>query len=40
LIGNDIEILTSVKSYLNKSFLVKDLGEAAYVLGIKIDRNR
>jgi hypothetical protein len=40
LIGNGIEILTSVKSYLNKSFLVKDLGEAAYILGIEIYRDR
>ena len=40
LIGNDIELLESVKSYLNKSFSMKDLGEAAYILGIKIYRDR
>ena len=31
LIGNDIEILDSIKGYLNKSFPMKDLGEAAYI---------
>ena len=36
LIGNDIEFLDDIKGYLNKSFSMKDLGEAAYILGIKI----
>ena len=40
LIGNDIEFLDSIKRYLNKIFLMKDLGEAAYILGIKIYRDR
>jgi len=40
LIGNDMEILDSMKGYLNKSFSMKDLGEAAYILGIKIYRDR
>src|SRR5512132_957315 len=42
LMGNDIELLDSIKAYLNKSFSMKDLGEAAYILGIKIysDRSR
>ena len=39
LIGNDIELLNSVKGYLNKCFSMKDLGEAAYILGIKIYRD-
>ena len=39
LIGNDVEFLDSIKGYLNKSFSVKD-GEAAYILGIKIYRDR
>ena len=30
LIRNDIEFLDSIKGYLNKSFSMKDLGEAAY----------
>ena len=40
LIGNDIEFLDSIKGYLNKSSSMKDLGEAAYILGIKIYRYR
>ena len=40
LIGNDIEFPNSIKGYLNKSFSMKDLGEAAYILGIKIYRDR
>ena len=40
LIGNDIEFLDSIKGYLNKSFSMKDLAEAAYILGIKIYRDR
>ena len=40
LIGNDIEILDSMKGYLNKSFLKQALGEAAYTLSIKIYRDR
>src|SRR3954471_18844050 len=40
LIENDIELLDSIKGYLNKSFSMKDLGEAAYILGIKIYRDR
>ena len=40
LIGNDIEFLDSIKGPLNKSFSMKDLGEAAYILGIKNYRDR
>src|SRR3954470_1782540 len=40
LIGNDVDLLNSVKDYLNNSFLMKDLGKAAYILGIKIYRDR
>src|ERR687898_645814 len=40
LIGNDVEFLDSIKGYLNKSFSMKYLGEAAYILGIKIYRDR
>ena len=38
--GNDIEFLESIKAYLNKCFSMKDLVEAAYILGIKIYRYR
>ena len=40
LMGNDIELLDNIKAYLNKCFSMKDLGEAAYILGIKIYRDR
>ena len=35
LIGNNVGFLDSIKGYLNKNFSMKDLGEAAYILGIK-----
>ncbi|GJW26098.1 retrotransposon protein, putative, ty1-copia subclass [Tanacetum coccineum] len=38
--GNNILRLKEVKDYLGKCFSVKDLGEAAYILGIKIYRDR
>jgi Reverse transcriptase (RNA-dependent DNA polymerase) len=40
LIGNDIPTLEEVKSSLKKMFSMKDLGDAAYVLGIRIYRDR
>ncbi|TLX66115.1 hypothetical protein E9993_23470, partial [Labilibacter sediminis] len=40
LIGNDIPTLQSVKTWLGKCFAMKDLGEASYILGIRIYRNR
>jgi hypothetical protein len=40
LIGNDIPMMEPVKSSLRKCFSMKDLGEAAYILGIKIYRDR
>ena len=36
LIGNDIPMLHLVKTSLNNSFSMKDLGEAACIFGIKI----
>ncbi|GJX56867.1 retrotransposon protein, putative, ty1-copia subclass [Tanacetum coccineum] len=33
-------MLQDVKSYLGRSFAMKDLGDAAYILGIKIYRDR
>ncbi|GJW19796.1 retrotransposon protein, putative, ty1-copia subclass [Tanacetum coccineum] len=40
IMGNSIPMLQDVKSYLGKCFAMKDLGEAAYILGIKIYRDR
>ncbi|GJQ91586.1 retrotransposon protein, putative, ty1-copia subclass [Tanacetum coccineum] len=36
----EIKSLQSVKDYLGKYFAIKDLGEAAFILGIKIYRDR
>ena len=40
LIGNNVSMLNSVKESLNGKFSMKDLGEAVYILGIKIYRDR
>ncbi|GJT29164.1 retrotransposon protein, putative, ty1-copia subclass [Tanacetum coccineum] len=40
IMGNSIPMLQDVKSYLGKCFAMKDLGEAAFILGIKINRDR
>ena len=39
LIVNDFEMLSKVKIHLATQFQMKDLGEAQYVLGIKIIRD-
>nr|GFC31285.1 hypothetical protein [Tanacetum cinerariifolium] len=40
IMGNNIPRLKEVKDYLGKCFSMKDLGEAAYILGINIYRDR
>ncbi|GKA70118.1 retrotransposon protein, putative, ty1-copia subclass [Tanacetum coccineum] len=40
IMGNNITMLQDVKSWLCKCFFMKHLGEAAYILGIKIIRDR
>nr|GEU97633.1 hypothetical protein [Tanacetum cinerariifolium] len=40
LIRNSVVMLQEVKSWLYKCFSIKDLGEAAYILGIKIIHDR
>ncbi|GJX44601.1 retrotransposon protein, putative, ty1-copia subclass [Tanacetum coccineum] len=40
IMKNHIPSLQSVKDYLRKCFAMKDLGEAAFILGIKIYRDR
>ncbi|GJR31069.1 retrotransposon protein, putative, ty1-copia subclass [Tanacetum coccineum] len=40
IMGNHIPSLRSVKDYLGKCFAMKDLGEAAFILRIKIYRDR
>ena len=40
LIGNDVEFFGKHKGVFARSFSMKDLGVAAYILGIKIYRDR
>ena len=40
LIGNDVEFSGKHKEVFERSFSKKDLGEAAYILSIKIYRDR
>jgi hypothetical protein len=40
LIENNIPLMEDVKASLRKSFSMKDLGEASYILDIKIYRDR
>ncbi|KAK9024881.1 hypothetical protein V6N11_064787 [Hibiscus sabdariffa] len=40
IIGNDIPTLQSIKTWLSSCFSMKDLGEATYILGVKIYRDR
>ena len=40
LIGNDVVTLSTVKVWLPSSFDMKDLGEASYIIGIKLIRDR
>ncbi|KAA3450189.1 polyprotein [Gossypium australe] len=40
IMGNDIPTLQSIKTWLRSCFSMKDLGEATYILGVKIYRDR
>ncbi|KAL4280950.1 hypothetical protein GQ457_03G018240 [Hibiscus cannabinus] len=40
IIGNDVPTLQSIKTWLSSCFSMKDLGEATYILGVKIYRDR
>ncbi|KAK9042113.1 hypothetical protein V6N11_017192 [Hibiscus sabdariffa] len=40
IIGNDVPTLQSIKAWLSSCFSMKDLGEAEYILGVKIYRDR
>ncbi|GJS37209.1 retrotransposon protein, putative, ty1-copia subclass [Tanacetum coccineum] len=40
IMGNNIPMLQDIKSYLGRYFAMKDLREVAYILGIKIYRDR
>lgn len=40
LIGDDNGMLSSAKTWLSSTFFMKDLGEATYILGIHVYRDR
>ncbi|KAL0293214.1 UNVERIFIED_CONTAM: Retrovirus-related Pol polyprotein from transposon TNT 1-94 [Sesamum radiatum] len=40
LSGNDVKMLGDIKAWLSSQFSMKDMGEASYILGIKIYRDR
>ena len=40
LIGNDVAALSTIKVWLATNFDMKDLGEASYILGIKLIRDQ
>ncbi|KAK8585371.1 hypothetical protein V6N13_076245 [Hibiscus sabdariffa] len=40
IIGNDVHTLQSFKTWLSSCFSMKELGEASYILGVKIYRDR
>ena len=40
LAANDKGFLIEIKNWLSSNFQMKDMGEAAYILGVKIQRNR
>ena len=40
LATNDVGLLHDVKKFLSSNFEMKDMGEASYVIGIEIFRNR
>ena len=40
LIGNDVPTLQGIKIWLSSQFSMKDLGEASYILGMRIYRDR
>ena len=38
--GNDMEMIVATKEWLSSNFEIKDMGEADYILGVKILRDR
>ena len=40
LAGNDKGLVITIKEWLSSNFEMKDMGEAAYILGVKIERDR
>jgi len=40
LAANDLDLLYKTKKFLSKNYEMKDMGEASYVIGIEIIRDR
>ena len=40
IMGSNTEMLKSVKEWISSKFSMKDLGDASYILGVKIYRDR
>jgi len=40
LAGNSLKSVLAIKEWLSSNFEMKDMGEAEYILGVKIQRNR
>ena len=40
LVDNDMEIIIATKGWLSSNFKMKDMGEADYILGVKIPMDR
>ena len=38
--GNDMSLINAARDWLSPNFDMKDIGEANYILGVKIVRNR
>ncbi len=38
--GKDLSYVNQIKNWLSSNFEMKDMGEAAYILGVKISRDR
>jgi len=39
-VSSDLNLLHEVKRFLSQQFDIKDTGEASYIIGIKIERDR
>lgn len=40
LVGSNLEMLEDTKSWLSSNFEMKDIGEASYIVGVRIIRKR
>ncbi|KAL0284099.1 UNVERIFIED_CONTAM: Retrovirus-related Pol polyprotein from transposon TNT 1-94 [Sesamum radiatum] len=40
LAGNNMELIVATQKWLSSTFEMKDMGEAEYILGVKIHRDR